>query len=235
MTSPAGGVVVIVRPHAENDFAKAVRTTEIDNTYTVIGEPKALDNGGRSFRVTKSLANGGTGVVDVFLLLSPNGGGVVVMALSGPANAESAYKVGLSVVNSVSFAGTAATSTSTTRPVPSIPSMSGSPWEARLSNKHLLYLYSGNGYFEERHYYLCSSGTFYFKAGSGGFTPGNADGGSFAGQSGNTGRWGVSGSTLVLQYLNGNVVRLNLTERQKSSEIGLNGTRYFIEPQPNCR
>lgn len=231
MTSPGGGVILIVKPHGENDFASAVRTTEIDSTYKVIGEPKTLENGGRSFRVTKALSNGGTGVVDVFIMLSPNGGGVLVMALSGPANADAAYKVGLGVANTVSFPG-ASVSAGT---APASPSLGSSPWDARLANKHLLYLYSGNGYFEERHYYMCSNGNFYFKAGSGGYTPGNADGGSFAGRSGNTGRWAVSGSTLVLQYLNGNVVRLNLTERQKSNEIGLNGSRYFIEAQPNCR
>ena len=232
ITSSDGALIILVRPHGENDFANAFRTTEIDNSYTIAREPSAMDNGGRSFRVAKQLANGGTGVVDVFIMLSPNGGGVLVMALSSPANSEAAYKIGLRLANSVSFPGTRSTS----RPVaPQSDTKTGSPWESRLGNKHLLYLYSGNGYFEERHYYLCSSGIFYFKAGSGGFTPGNSDGGSFAGRSGNSGRWGVSGSTLVLQYNNGNLVRLALTERQKSSEIGLNGTRYFIEPQTNCQ
>jgi hypothetical protein len=234
-TSPGEGVIVLVRPHGENDFAKAVRTTEIDSTYKVIGDPFDMKNGGKSFRVSKVLANGTTGVVDVFIMLSPNGGGVIVMALSGVANSDSGYKVGNAVASSVTFpAAPSASNRGGSQPLPG-QSMTGSPWETRLSNKHLLFLYSGNGYFEERHYYLCSSGAFYYKAGSGGFTPGNSDGGSFAGRGGNSGRWGVSGSTLVLQYQNGNVVRLNLTERQKSSEIGLNGTRYFIEPQPNCR
>jgi len=201
----------------------------------VIGDPRNLDNGGKSFRVSKVLSNGTTGVIDCFIMLSPNGGGIIVMALSGPANADGAYKIGLAVANSVAFPGAVAATSPAPRPPGSVPPTSDSPWAARLNNKHLLYLYSGNGYFEERHYYICSSGTFYYKAGSGGFTPGNSDGGSYAGRSGNSGRWGVSGSTLVLQYQNGNVVRLNLTERQKSSEIGLNGNRYFIEPQPNCQ
>ena len=235
MTSPAGGVVVVVKPHAENDFAKAVRTTEIDSTYTVVGEPKNLENGGKSFRVTKSLANGGTGVVDVFIMLSPNGGGVIVLALSGPANADSGYKVGLGVANSVSFPGAVNAANNSQRQQGPARPMNGSPWQAALSNKHLLFLYSGNGYFEERHYYLCSSGVFYYKAGSGGYTPGNSDGGSYAGRSGNSGKWGVSGSTLVLQFQNGNVVQFNLTERQARNEVGLNGKRYFVEAWPNCK
>lgn len=235
MTSPAGGVIIIVKPHAENDYAKAVRTTEIDSTYTVVGEPKNMENGGKSFRVTKQLANGTTGVVDVFIMLSPNGGGVIVMALSGPANSDSAYKVGSSVANSVSFSGTQnAPSPRASQPTRSQP-MGDSPWQTALSNKHLLYLYSGNGYFEERHYYLCSSGVFYYKAGSGGYTPGNSDGGSYAGRSGNSGKWGVSGSTLVLQFQNGNVAQFNLTERQARNEVGLNGKRYFVEAWPNCQ
>ena len=233
ITSPGESVILIVKPHGENDFAQAVRSTEIDSTYKAIGDPREMTNGGKSFRVTKLLSNGTIGVVDVFIMLSPKGGGVIVMALSGPANSDGAYKIGFAVASSVSFPGSVALATQGGGGP--MPSTSGSLWETRLSNKHLLYLYSGNGYFEERHYYLCSTGTFYFKSGSGGFTPGNSDGGSYAGRSGNTGRWGVSGSTLMLQYQNGNVVRLNLTDRQKSSEIGLNGTRYFIEPQPNCQ
>jgi hypothetical protein len=233
-TSPGEGVIVLVRPHGENDFAKALRTTEIDSTYEVIGDPFDMKNGGKSFRVTKVLSNGTTGVVDVFIMLSPNGGGVIVMALSGPANSDSAYKVGNSVANSVTFPGSPVTANrGAIQPEPA-QSVGGSPWETRLGNKHLLYLYSGNGYFEERHYYLCSSGAFYYNAGSGGFTPGNSDGGSFAGQSGNSGRWGVNGSTLVLQFRNGNVAQFTLTERQARNEVGLNGKRYFLEPQPNC-
>lgn len=234
-TSPGEGVILLVRPHGENDFAKAVRTTEIDSTYKVVGEPRNLENGGKSFRVTKPLANGGTGVVDVFLMLSPDGGGVIVMALSGPANADAAYKAGLNVAESVSFSGAVASRPANTPPATASTPSSASPWESRLSNKHLLFLYSGNGYFEERHYYLCSSGTFYYKSGSGGYTPGNADGGSFAGRSGNSGRWGISGSALVLQYQNGNVVRFNLSARQASNEVGMNGNRYFIDGAANCQ
>jgi hypothetical protein len=234
-TSPGEGVIILVRPHGENDFAKAVRTTEIDSTYKVIGDPFDMKNGGKSFRVTKLLSNGTTGVVDVFIMLSPNGGGVIVMALSGPANSDSAYKVGNAVASSVTFPGApVASNRGPSQPEPP-QSVGGSPWETRLGNKHLLYLYSGNGYFEERHYYLCSSGNFYYSAGSGGFTPGNSDGGSFAGRSGNSGRWRVSGSTLVLRFQNGNVVQFNLTERQARNEVGLNGKRYFLEPQPNCQ
>jgi hypothetical protein len=233
-TSPGEGVIVLVRPHGENDFAKAV-PAEIDSTYKMVGEPKVMDNGGRSFRVTKMLSNGTTGVVDAFIMLSPSGGGVIVMALSGPANAESAYKVGLSIAGSVTFPGSTSSSNAAPSQSPNVMPSNGSPWQVALSNKHLLFLYSGNGYFEERHYYLCSSGAFYYKSGSGGFTPGNSDGGSFAGQSGNSGRWGVNGSTLVLQFRNGNVAQFTLTERQARNEVGLNGKRYFVEPQPNCQ
>src|SRR4026209_603531 len=68
-TSPGEGVIVLARPHGENDFAKAVRTTEIDSTYKVIGDPSDMKNGGKSFRVTKALSNGTTGVVAVFIML----------------------------------------------------------------------------------------------------------------------------------------------------------------------
>jgi hypothetical protein len=43
-----------------------------------------------------------------------------------------------------------------------------------LSDKRLLYLYSGNGYFEEKHMYLCPLGTCIQTTGSGRYTPGDS-------------------------------------------------------------
>ena len=232
LVNPSETVYVLIRPHSRNDYADAVRDTEIDDSYRVVSGPRDLQNGGKTFRVTKQTANGGTGVVDVFVMLSPRGGGVIVFALSSPSTASAGFDAGLSIANSITFAG----SPRSVRPAEplsaSVPAPTG--WAAKLSNKHLLFLYSGNGYFEERHIYLCTSGNFVQTTGSGGYTPGNADGGSFGARGGRRGKWTVSGSVLVLQFQDGATVQYNITSRQASNEVGLNGKRYFLDGNAGC-
>ena len=232
LANPSETIFILVRPHSRNDFADAVRDTEIDNTYRVIGGPQDLQNGGKTFRVTKQMPNGSTGVVDVFVMLSPRGGGVIVFALSSPSTSTAAFDTGLSVSNSVTFAGSGRANASSASRSASVSTPSG--WAAKLSNKHLLFLYSGNGYFEERHIYLCSTGGFVQTTGSGGYTPGNVDGGSFAARGGRRGQWAVSGSQLVLQFQDGAVVQYNITPRQAGNEVGLNGKRYFLDGNAGC-
>lgn len=226
-------VYVLVRPHSRNNFADAVRDTEIDNSYRVVGGPQDLANGGKTFRVTKQNPNGSTGVVDIYVMLAPRGGGVIVFALSSPSTAPAAFEAGLSVANSVTFAGSA--STFSRRAAPSTATASATTgWGSKLSNRHLLFLYSGNGYFEERHIYLCSTGSFVQTTGSGGYTPGNADGGSFGARGGRRGQWAVTDSALTLQFQDGALVQYNITPRQASNEVGLNGKRYFLDGNAGC-
>jgi hypothetical protein len=219
LVNPAKSVVISVRPHAYNDFASVARDTKFEADSEVVGEPRGLKNGGKSLRVSKRTPQG-TGIIDFFVLFSPNGGGVLVMALSDTANSEMAFNAGSRLADSVAF---------------SKPQQSAaSGWQATLTGKHLLYLYSGNGYFEEKHIYLCSGGTFVQTTGSGGYTPGDADGGSFAGRGGKRGRWNVNGSTLILQFQDASVGRYSITQRQARNEIGLNGNRYFVKSDAGC-
>ncbi len=232
LVNPSETIFILVRPHSRNNLADAVRDTEIDDTYKVVSGPQDLRNGGKTFRVTKQTPNGSTGVVDVFAMLSPRGGGVMVFALSSPSNASAAFDSGLSVANSVTFAGSVRSAPTAAPLSASVPAPTG--WAAKLSNRHLLFLYSGNGYFEERHIYLCSTGNFVQTTGSGGYTPGNADGGSFGARGGRRGQWAVSGSQLVLQFQDGAVVQYNITARQANNEVGLNGKRYFLDGNAGC-
>lgn len=235
MVNPAESIIILVKPHSEGNAADAVRTTEIDSSYRVVGDAQTLKNGAKTFRVTKQTKNGGTGVVDVFVLMAPNGqGGVLVMALSGPANAAAAFEIGLNVSNSVTFGRSQQSAAPPLPRAAATASSGGSERESRISGKHLLFMYSGNGYFEEKHIYLCSSGTFVQTKGSGGYTPGNSDGGSFAARGGRRGRWSVSGSTLVLQFQDGAAVQYNITQRQARNEVGLNGKRFFIDGNAGC-
>jgi hypothetical protein len=225
MVDPDQTVIVSVKAHSYNNFQAVVGDTNLEG-FQLAGEPQDLKNGGKAVRVTKKNVNG-LGVVDFFVLFSPNGGGVVVMALSDSTNSVAAFNAGLGISNSVSF--------TRTQPGASIPQAgSASGWQAAFAGKHLLYLYSGNGYFEEKHIYLCRDGSFLQKTGTGGYTPGNSDGGSFAGRGGHRGTWNVSGTTLVLQFQDGDVGRYNITQRSARNEVGLNGKRYFVQSNSGC-
>jgi len=223
LVDPAGQSIVMLTTHRYNDFESVLRETKLAEGETA-GKPQELKGGGKTVRVTKSTAEG-VGVIDIFVLFSPSGGGVLILAISESKNAEATFYSGLSIANSVAFTGAA---------VPRPQSTGGSGWQSRLAGKHLLYLYSGNGYFEEKHIYLCSSGTFYQNSGSGGFTPNDSDGGSFAARGGKRGRWIVNGSTLLLQFQDGSVGEYNLTQRSASNEVGMNGRRYFVQSNANC-
>ena len=222
LIAPTGDTVVLVTTHNYNDFDSAVRDTKLSEGE-VAGTPQDLKGGGKTVRVTKQTPQG-IGVIDLFILFSPQGGGVLVTALSDSKNAEAAFYAGRDISSSVTFE----------RNTSSPAAAAGSGWTSRLSGKHLLYLYSGNGYFEEKHIYLCSSGMFYQSTGSGGFTPGNSDGGSFAARGGKRGNWSVSGSVLILQFQDGSVGQYDLTQRQERNEIGMNGRRYFVQSNANC-
>lgn len=221
LVNPAETIVISVRPHRYNDFASAARDTKFDDGFELSGQPQDLKAGGKAVRVTKQTQNG-MGVIDFFVTFSPNGGGVIVMALSDKVNSEAAFYAGLKISDSVSFTK------------PQQPAAGSSPWQSALAGKRLLYLYSGNGYFEEKHIYLCKAGTFFQTTGSGGFNPTDANDGSFAARGGKRGQWSVSANTLVLRFQDGSVGQYAITTRQAGNEIGLNGKRYFVQANAGC-
>lgn len=222
LANPANTVVIFVKPHNYETFAAAVKDMNLNDNSRVLGEPQNLQNGGRSVRIAQTTAKG-VAVIDLFVLFSPSGGGAVVIAMTDTVNADASFTAGLKVSEGVTFVKRERSDTA------------ASPWQAALAGKHLLYLYSGNGYFEEKHIYLCSSGVFLQKTGSGGFSPGDADGGSFAGKGGTRGKWGITGSTLVMQFPDGSVGQYAISRRQAGNEVGLNGKRYFVQSQDVCR
>ena len=214
-------ILLVVRPHRYDTFEAAVRDTKLDGDTQVVGEPRDLKGGGKFVRLAKRTSEGNA-VIDVFVLFSPNGGGVIVVGLSDQKNAETSFRTAGTIAQSVVF----------TKPQVSAGS---SVWQSALAGKHLLYMYSGNGYFEEKHIYLCASGSVIQTTGSGGFTPGDSDGGSFAGHGGKRGSWEISGSRLVLRFQDGSVGQYEISRRQASNEVGLNGNRYFVENQTVCK
>jgi hypothetical protein len=221
LINPAKTILLVVRPHLYDTFEAAVRDTKLDADTKVAVGPRDLKNGGKFVRLTKP-TTGGLATIDIFVLFSGRGGGATVVGLSDEANAESSLTEAAAIVQSIAF-----------KEPTRAAALSG--WEGIISGKHLLYLYSGNGYFEEKHIYLCGSGTFLQKTGEGGFTPGDVDGPSFGARGGRRGTWSVSGNTLVLRFQDGSVGQYAISRRQAGNEIGLNGNRYFVEAQSVCR
>ncbi len=75
-------------------------------------------------------------------------------------------------------------------------------WQKYLTGRYIARYYSGSGYSEEQHLWLCSDSRFYRQFGSGGF---NSSGASGATSDRGQGYWSASGSTnsegrLTLQY-----------------------------------
>lgn len=221
LVNPEKTILLVVRSHRYDTFEAAVRDTKLDGDTQVVGEPRDLKNGGKFVRLAKRTSEG-LAVIDIFVLFSPNGGGVIVIGLSDEKNGETSLRAAATIAQSIAF----------TKPQVSAAS---SGWQSALAGKHLLYMYSGNGYFEEKHIYLCASGTVIQTTGSGGFSPGDSDGGSFAGRGGKRGNWEISGTRLVLRFQDGSVGEYNLSRRQASNEVGLNGNRYFVENQTVCK
>lgn len=218
-------ILLVVRPHRYATFEAAVRDTTIDPGTKIVVQPQDLKGGGKFVRLSKPTAQG-MAIVDIFVLFSPNGGGVTVIGLSDGKNADRSLLGAAEIAKSIVF----------TRPVAPLGSAaSPSGWQSILLGKHLLFLYSGDGYFEEKHIYLCSSGTFLQRTGQGGFSPGDVDGPSFGARGGRRGAWAISGDDLILRFQDGSVGKYKITRRQAGNEVGLNGSRYFIENQSVCQ
>ena len=220
-------ILLVVRPHRYDSFEAAVRDTNLDAGTKVVVQPQDLKNGGKFVRLSKPTSEG-LAIVDIFVLFSPNGGGVSVIGLSDEKNADTSLRSAAEIAKSIAFTKPQAQAGSSS-------SSSSSAWQSALSGKHLLYLYSGNGYFEEKHIYLCASGTFLQRTGQGGFSPGDVDGPSFGARGGRRGSWSITGNTLSLRFQDGSSGLYSITRRQASNEVGLNGNRYFLENQNVCR
>ena len=67
---------------------------------------------------------------------------------------------------------------------------SGQKWSDYMRGRYIVYYYTGSGYHEEDHIWLCSDGSYYRSNSSGGF--GGGASGAFGGKA--AGRWDVNGT-----------------------------------------
>lgn len=217
LTNKEQTIILLIKAHNYADFNAFANDADIAaDGLQVIGKPQAIPNG-THFRTAKQMQSG-TLVVDACVLFSERGGGVILTTLTDSTNAAAAFDTCLSVSKTVIF----------TEPK---VSNANSP----LSGKHLLYLYTGNGYSERKDIYLCASGAFYQSTGMGGFTPNDADGASFGAMGKKHGTWSIAGTKLLLTFQNGSTTSYAISKRAAGNEIGLNGARYFVQDQNRCQ
>lgn len=133
---------------------------------------------------------------------------------------------------------------------PAPPGLAGN-WQDYMKGRYVVRLYTGSGYYEEEHIWLCSDGSFFRSTGSGGF--GGGASGAFGGKG--QGAWRAEGELagqgrLVLAY--GATVSQNDTtfgSWQTSSgaseshyvlelsddKLYLDGKRWFRDGNQRCR
>ena len=111
----------------------------------------------------------------------------------------------------------------------------GDSWAEYLKGKYLVRYYTQTGFTDEQHLWLCSDGTFYRSASSGGF--GGGASGAFRGDS--SGRWQADGAgesgSLTLRYGDGSVVRHELTYDYDADKLYLDDKRWLRDRNEHCR
>lgn len=217
--NPAKTIVIAVKGHTYANFQAFAAEANLERDgLTLVGEPKAI-TGGYHFRTTKDGL-----IIDTFVVFSPNGGGGLAVGFAKGPEAVTAYNTAAAIANSFVFTK------------PKVSAAAGQVRNA-LSGKHLMFLYTASGYSERKDIYLCSAGTFYQSTNMGGFSPGDVGGPSFGASGGKTGQWSISpnGQKLILRFQQGGTTEYQLTARGANNEIGMNGQRWFVKTQNQCR
>jgi len=103
----------------------------------------------------------------------------------------------------------------------------GDLWSDYFKGRYIAHYFSGSGYTEEQHLWLCSDGRFLYKSASGGYSPSGASG---AYDSRGKGYWTATGSTngegqLILQFGAGSVSETHTPDTDTSS-TGEGGERW---------
>lgn len=213
-TNGAGTTLLAIKSHSYRNFeAFAADANLARDGFSLNGEPRLLERGdGISFRASKPNPQGGALVADTFVTFLPEGGGAVVVALSEQSAADAGYYAAYEVTAAIEFFQPQATTAS-------------SAWDSALRGKHLLYLYTGNGYSERKDIFLFRNGTFAQRVN---MSSSSMSGHGAAGGAAD-GTWKVTGAgQLVMSFYDGRSANYALTARQASNEVGLNGQRYFV-------
>lgn len=207
--APNDAYLVVVKNHNYANFEAFAREAHLEQDgFSLVGEVRSLNATDRSFRAAKQTPTGYL-LADTFVSFSPYGGGSVVVALSDEKNSEAAYQQAYQMVQNLQFSR------------PQLDKV----WNSALAGKHLVYLYTGNGYSERKDLYLGSDGQFAQRNDASSASMNGS--GYLAG--GGDGRWQVlPGGQLVLQFNNGQTGTYTLAPGQAGNEVLLNGRRFFV-------
>ena len=103
-----------------------------------------------------------------------------------------------------------------------------------FAGKKLSYFYRGNGYSESKKIWLCPSGAYIYKSES--FS--NSQLGTGSTSSNSRGTWQIKETGISVQLIlnrdDGGVGEYEVSAREASNEIGLNGDRFFVENSNEC-
>ena len=213
-TNAAGTTLIAIKGHTYRNFeAFAADANLARDGFTLNGEPRLLERGdGIYFRASKPNPQGGHLVADTFVTFLPQGGGAVVVALSDLNSADAGYYAAYDITAKIQFFQPQATASS-------------SAWETALRGKHLLYLYTGNGYSERKDIYLLANGAFVQRVNM----SSSSMNGTGVAAGGTDGSWRVTpAGQLLLSFHDGRSASYTLSTRQASNEVGLNGKRFFV-------
>lgn len=222
LVDSAKTAILVVKSHNYPNFQQFANDANLEKDgFTLIGKIQDLGEKNKTFRASKQNSQGSL-IADTFVLFSPFGGGVIVVALSDAKNAENGFKKGLEISNSLNFSKPAAVS-------------GNIPLENAFRGKHLLYFYTTSGFSERTDIYLCQSGAFIYRVNSSSLSASGS--GAIGGNS--DGRWRIASSAgsanLILQFNNGSTRQYSISARQASNEVGLNGKKFFVQNHNQCR
>ncbi len=223
-------VIITVAPHNYNDLSSLRNDTKNvqdpnSNTYLNVRFDPYSETG--AWVIFNGTIKGQPYIIATIALISPYGGGINIAVISP----TSLYNESLSntvraMANTVSF----------TKPQTSALALQ---WKNRLKGKELLYLATGNGLSDKFSIDLCGNGQFAKKENSSYLSQTYTDNFTYAGRSGNEGRWDIMtrGNTpiLVLRANDGQVFQYEISPRQASNELGMNGKRYFVRQSQFCQ
>jgi hypothetical protein len=223
LTNNAKTANIIVKKHFYKNYAEFSKGTGdfARDGYKKLAETTDLGEGNSHDRVGK-LENGKAMIFDVVFLVSKYEGGLLILGVStDDASANSALTGISALVKTLEFFAAKKDPQDTAT-------------QNAFGGKKLRFLHSGNGYRESRTFWLCKSGAFVsqFESGS------NSVLGTGITSSNDQGTWQVQKSgnviTLTLRSQSGGQKQYQVTARQASNEIGLNGDRYFVENHNEC-
>ncbi|MFN8345844.1 MAG: hypothetical protein U0X91_12605 [Spirosomataceae bacterium] len=228
-SQPGKEVAITVTPHNYNDLNALKNDTKnvqdpASNTY-LNARVEPYSNTG-AWVIFNGTIKGQAYTIATIALISPNGGGVNITSLS-PASLYNEI-----LTNTLrTIANTVAFSKPQTSPLTE-------QWKNRLKSKELLYLNTSNGLSDKFSIDLCSNGQFFRKDDSSYSSQTFTDGFTYAGRSGNEGRWEIAARgnvpVLLLKANDGQVSQYEISVRQAGNEIGLNGRRYFVRQSQRC-